>query len=294
MALHKNRRIILGALDQAIDFVDCDDVIRGMHDVFLGWDLREATAQDPTPVSATVEKRGKRWHWQSHETYRPRDWDSHPPATALRVLTDVHEAALHWHLAAHPDLLCIHGAAVGFKDGLLLFPARGRSGKSTLSAHLAALGHLIFGDDVLSLRNGEGLARGLAQGLAMGFAPRLRTPLPQITSDQVRQYIKQHSGPSGDGWVYLKPDPGKLAPLGATAPINALILLRRDDGAKVKLEDARTADILRCLVAENIIRTKPLPDIFENLHELSRHLPKHWLTYSDPFEAAAFLSQEFG
>jgi hypothetical protein len=276
------RFITLGAVNRSIAFSDCDGVIAGMQTIFNGWGITESSSVN---LAATVVKTKQGWSWTEHDTYKPRHWDSHPPQTELRVLTDVHEAALHWYLNANPELLCIHGAAVRMGKSLILFPARGRSGKSVLAAHLAFLGHDIFGDDVLAIKNGE--------GLAMGFLPRLRTPLPATISKSVKLYIDHHQGPAGGGWQYLKARQGKAVRLGEIAPLNALVLLRREENADANLSEARTADVLKAIVSENIIRTRPLLDIFDELHALCVDIPKYWLTFSDPLKAAKLLEDQF-
>jgi hypothetical protein len=281
--LTATRLLTFGTIYRAVEFLNCDNIIDGLHTIFRGWDISEGATN--APIAAMVAKVETGWTWTSHGTYRPRDWDRVPPRTEVRVMTDVHEAALYWYLAANPDLLCLHGGAAKIGKGLVCFPAQGRAGKSTLIANLAALGQTVFADDVLGLDQG--------QAFALGFLPRLRTPLAPNLTAKVRSYISNHKGPEGGGWLYLNPDQTNIASLGEKAPFSAFILLRRTEASKPKLEEARTADILHALIKENIIRTLPMETIFDRLHEMAQAHPKYLLTYSAPEPAARYLIEKF-
>ncbi|MFN4143552.1 hypothetical protein [Aestuariivirga sp.] len=216
---------------------------------------------------------------------KARDWDTIPPRTAIRVITDVHDAAIYWYLAENPELLCLHGAAVRIGGSLVCFPARGRTGKSTLVACLAARGLDIFADDVLGLDG--------ATGIGLGFLPRLRAPLAPTFSDATLGFIASHQGPADASWIYLDPGP-RMAPFGSHAPITAFVLLERREDATPTLSPARTADVLRHLIAENIIRQLPMNVIFDRLHALALSAERHVLRYSDPQDAAQLLAERFG
>ena len=56
------------------------------------------------------------------------------------------------YIAAAPSLLCLHGAAAEFAGRLVVFPTPYRSGKSTLTAYLAAAGVRVYADDILPSR----------------------------------------------------------------------------------------------------------------------------------------------
>ncbi len=283
------QRVIFGKTGWAVDFDGCEDVVAGLPGVFKGWGIKTGTPQNlrtPKP-RARISRQLEGWHWQEIGAPKARDWDAIPPRSAMRVITDIHDAAIYWYLDDNPQLLCLHGAAAKMGSSLVCFPARGRTGKSTLAANLAALGHRIFSDDVIGLE-----AKG-HRGRALGFMPRLRSPLPPNTAAVVRKYIEGHQGMASDGWIYLKPGSAQIAGLGETAKIRAIILLERSDTGRPKLEAVNTASILKPLIAENIIRKLPMPRIFDQLHDLASDSERYLMRYSDPFAAAKFLTKAF-
>jgi hypothetical protein len=283
------QRVVFGKTGWAVDFDGCEDVVAGVLSVFKGWDISVGAPQElrTWKPRALISRNPQGWHWQEIGAPKARDWDAIPPRSAMRVITDVHEAAIHWYLDDNPQLLCLHGAAAKIGSGLVCFPARGRAGKSTLIANLAALGHKIFSDDVIGFE-----AKG-NRGRALGFMPRLRSPLPPNTAPDARKYIEDHKGLASDGWIYLRPGSRQIANLGETARIKAVILLERMDQGSSELESINTAPILKLLIAENIIRKLPMPQIFDRLHRLSITCQRYIMRYSDPLEAAQFLTKTF-
>ena len=283
------QRLVFGSTGWTVDFTGCEDVVAGIPHVFRGWDLKIGRPSDfpKAKPRAVISRRGAGWHWRELGAPKAREWDPIPPKTPMRVLTDVHDAAIYWYLADNPELLCLHGAAVKIGGGLVCFPARGRTGKSTLIANLAALGHKVFCDDVL------GLAPPRERGVSLGLMPRLRVPLAPNLAVEVRDFIVAHQGPVDHQWLYMKLKPGQIAGLGDSAPIQAFVILERRDAGQPEMSEAGTAEILKELIAENIIRELPMPQIFERLHRLARTRRKFRLRYSDPGAAARFLGETF-
>lgn len=283
------QRLVFGATGWALDFADCEAIVAELPNVFRGWKIAAGHPTDfpGTRPRGTISRRGEGWHWQEQGAPRARSWDRVPPKTPMRVITDVHEAAIAWFLADHPDYLCLHGAAVKIGGGLVCFPAKGRAGKSTLIATLAAHGHKVFCDDVL------GLSPPSQRGVALGLEPRLRVPLAPNLAPEMRQFIAAHSGPTDASWNYLHLGSGQLAPLGESAAIKAFVLLERTEGGNAELTAATAAEVLKNVIAENIIRKLPMDVIFERLHKLARGKPRYRLRYSDPEEAARLLAKVF-
>lgn len=283
------QRVVFGKTGWAIDFEGCEDIVAGMLCVFKGWDIKTGTPQElrTSKPRARISRHPQGWHWQEMGAPKAREWDAVPPRSTMRVITDIHDAAVYWYLDDNPQLLCLHGGAAKIGSGLVCFPARGRTGKSTLIANLAALGNRIFSDDVIGLE-----AKG-NRGRALGFMPRLRSPLPPNTAANVRKYIDDHQALASSGWIYLRPGPRQIAGLGETAKIKAIILLERMDQGSPELEPVNTAPILKFLIKENIIRKLPMPQIFDQLHRLSNDSQRYRLRYSDPLEAAQFLTKMF-
>ena len=283
------QRVVFRKTGWAIDFEGCEDVVAGMACVFKGWDIKTGTSQElrKSKPRARISRHQEGWHWQEMGAPKARVWDAAPPRSAMRVITDVHDAAIYWYLDENPQLLCLHGGAAKIGSGLVCFPARGRTGKSTLIANLAALGNRIFSDDVIGLE-----AKG-NRGRALGFMPRLRSPLQANTAPDVRKYIDDHQALASSGWIYLRPGPRQIAGLGETAKIKAIILLERMDHGGPELEPVAIAPVLKFLISENIIRKLPMPQIFDQLYRLSNESLRYRLRYSDPLKAAQFLTKMF-
>ncbi|WP_373506221.1 hypothetical protein [Aestuariivirga sp.] len=282
------QRLVFGKTGWAIDFEDCADIVDGVKAVMRGWNLKSGppSIHSRHAPRARISHHDQRWHWTELGAPKARDWDRIPPRTPMRVITDVHDAAIHWYLAHHPGLLCLHGAAARIGRTLVCFPARGFTGKSTLMACLAAQGHRIFADDVLGL---EGRT-----GIGLGFLPRLRATLPAHLTARTRSYIASHQGPADEDWIYLDPGPELMAPLGTRARVGSIVLLERRDEGRTQLSLARTVDVLKPLIAENITRKQPMTQIFEQLHALAKPSGNLVLRYSDPDSAARLLGKHFG
>lgn len=283
------QRVVFGKTGWAIDFSRCEDVVAGLQCVFNGWDIGVGfPAEFPDhQLRAIIRRTTRGWHWQELGFPKARDWDLIPPQSVMRVITDVHDAAIYWHLDDNPHLLCLHGGAVILGSSLVCFPARGRAGKSTLVASFAAIGRKIYADDVLALEAGGN------RGRALGFMPRLRAPLPGNIDSEVRHYINQHLGPASHGWIYLRPKPRQMAAFGEVSKIGAFVLLERQEHGDPELEPLNTAAILKILIAENIIRKLPMSEIFDRLHLLASQSKRYTLRYSSPLAAAKFLSAKF-
>ena len=69
--------------------------------------------------------------------------------------------------------------------------------------------------------------------------------------------------------------------------------MRRRDTGSPELIEVGTAEVLKELIAENIIRKLPMPVIFDRLHRLATTRRKYRLRYSDSGEAARFLVETF-
>ncbi len=283
------QRLVFGSTGWAMDFVNCEDILARLPEVYQGWNLKVGSVSDfpGNRPRGIITRRANGWHWQERGAAKARDWDLIPPRTPMRVITDVHDAAIYWFLDDHPDHLCLHGGAVKIGGGLVCFPARGRTGKSTLVAALAAHGHKIFCDDVL------GLAPPAERGVSLGLQPRLRVPLAPNLSRPVKAFIKSHSGPVDGSWHYLKLGPTHIAGLGESAPIKSFVIPERRDSGKAQLTEAGTAEVLKDLIAENIIRQLPMAEIFDRLHRLASSRRKYRLRYSNPGEAARLLAKTF-
>jgi hypothetical protein len=186
------------------------------------------------------------------------------------------------------DLLLLHAGAATIAGKLIVFPAEGNIGKSTLTAVLAAKGCTIFSDDVLPLS----LERGT--GSALGIAPRPRLPLPKSLSAGTRAFIENHIGLGNDSFAYLaltfRDRPSLLAPCGAELPIGAFVIPDRIDGLrKPELTAASGAETMAQLIGQRIGKQQSPREMVEKLAALIGRVPCLRLSYASVEEAADFL-----
>ena len=191
-------------------------------------------------------------------------------------------------IRSRSDLLCLHAAGIEFAGRLVVFPSQRRSGKSTLSAALARLGHAIYSDDFLPIAHEPGTKTLL--GLANGIAPRLRLPLPQGVSDAFRSFVETDSGPSNRQYKYITDCP--IPAHGAQLPIGAIVLLdRRDIPEPAKLEPLSEAEAISALILQNFARQMHGAEILRALAAMAHDLPLYRLVFSDVEDAAAMLHE---
>jgi len=260
----------------------CDELKSVLESIVHGWKIREVDAGDAPAPAITVTRTKTGYSRTSEWLSQPAVYTDKVNATC-DLLVDVFKC----YLADNPSLLCLHGAAVSFGDGLILFPSSYNAGKSTLSVHLAALGARIYADDVLYiLEDGN-------QGMATGVQPRLRLPLPENTSKAFLDFISARKGTASDRFLYLKPDSDELARYGEKAPVKVMIELERDQAKEMALKPAGTGDILKRTIMQNFSHEIPALETLERLHKLVNNADCYTLTYNDSDLAARYLKETF-
>ncbi len=191
------------------------------------------------------------------------------------------------YILANPDLICLHAAAVKFEGGLVVLPASGKAGKSTMAVHCAAAGAKLFTDDVLPVRDGVGL------GVALGVAPRLRLPLPGNATEGFRAFLGARDvlGDAYGRFVGLRP--GEIAAFGETAPIGAIVLLDRKEEGAPSLASIGKSEALRDLVGRNFTRSIGAEERLSRLLRIAGAAPCYRLRYA-ACEPAIPLLREVG
>lgn len=208
----------------------------------------------------------------------------HPVNAVCDLVVDL----VHAFLADNPDRLCLHCAAVESRAGLVLLAGTYGQGKSTLAAHLAMEGARLYTDDVLPLEPGTGY------GMALGILPRLRLPLPETAAAPFRAFAERHAGPASDRSFYLDLPDDRLAPFGATAPVNGIVVLDRRDDARPAMESIGTSEALKAIVLRNFARQGSALDILDRLHAVVARAERLRLTYTGADAAAHLLIDRFG
>jgi len=169
----------------------------------------------------------------------------------------------------------------------VIFPSQFRAGKSTLLARLAASGVPVFADDVLPI------SRASRQGIALGVAPRLRLPLPKSVSVDFRRFVRTHSGPSDDHYLYLDLPSEILIRHGRKMSIAACVLLDRRSGGKAQIVPTPKSLGLQRAIRQNFAHSVPAAGIADCLHDLVTSIPCYILRYSSLDEAASLLQDVF-
>lgn len=250
--------------------------------VLSGWPYTTATQCDGRPfVTLKPDTKG---FWQltlDAADGPPRRWD------AVNVICDL-VAEMAWErLRSDPALLSIHAAGVAFAGRLVVFPNARRAGKSTLTASLAHLGHQIYTDDFLPLRNDA--QSGQIVGIANGVAPRIRLPLPEDFSQNLQHWVAADTGPANRQYKYLCG--ADIAKGGATMPLGAMIILERQSTPVApSLEQISRADALASLITQNFARAQVSGAILTLLQSVTDQLPVYRLVYHCGDAAAAFLT----
>ena len=274
--------------DAPIAVEGCPEVLDHLRRVLPFWPFEELDhAETDAEPFLTIRHSENRYHLTS------------PYLDAPKVIRDAVDVAcsVAAQLAqsgnrAHPDWLCCHTAAVEFSGQLVMLPAIHKTGKSTLTACLAAMDHRIFTDDYLPISVDDA---GLIHGISSGIAPRLRLPVPEDFSDTLKAYFAAHMAVKGWQYGYLSMTPETLGKRGDRRPIGAVVLLDRDTEGNTltSIEPASQADVLRRLIIQNFAREGNAARALKILHFISDTVPLYSLRYSNAEDAAKTLSAYF-
>ncbi|WP_136246984.1 PqqD family peptide modification chaperone [Halomonas borealis] len=183
-------------------------------------------------------------------------------------------------LAARPEAVGLHAAAVEVDGRLVVFPATHRAGKSLLCASFAAAGYRVFADDVLLLMPD-------GQGMALGIAPRLRLPLPEGLPAELMDFLAAHLGVRDARYGYLTPGAGRLAAHGERRPIAAIVMPDRQPGLEApSLTPLSSGKGLMRLLAQCLAGDDRDPAArLERLLPILRERPCRLLRYDQPLAA---------
>jgi hypothetical protein len=129
--------------------------------------------------------------------------------------------------------------------------------------------------------------------MSLGIAPRLRLPLPPSASPGVRDFLDGHVAATNRNYLYLRLPPETRPAFGRSAPIGAIVLLDRRDGAPASLQPASRGDGLETLVLQRLWDGIDAADTLRRLRSLIERTPCFRLVYSDLDEACATLRERF-
>lgn len=284
----RTRELVLGPLSAPVRFTDCEELIEAVRAILPGWTLEDVTgAGGPRPI-LRMRRTRKGYRRVSRWKNRPSLVREKIRSTVVGALCGFHFELIDWYAEEHPDELCLHAAAARFGEGLVVFPALARAGKSVLTVTLASQGVRIYGDDVVPI---DVRTR---RGVALGIVPRLRPPLPLDLSPRLRAFVRAHAGPGFRNRLYVTVPPASLAPLGETAPVHGIVLLERGDEGPARIEEVDPAEALETLILQNFSLETPTDRVLDALHAVVLGARCRRVRYRRSEEAAALLHAEFG
>lgn len=270
-------------LRNVIAIQECNELLPIISKVFRDWNSEIVDVEHyPEPASIVLA---------SHQGgyLRSSRWLEEPVfhADALDAVCDFSVDFFHAYVADNPGVLCLHAAAVRLGDGLMVFPAFYKSGKSLFSAHLAWLGVELFTDDALPLTPHDNM------GVAMGVCPRLRLPLPENVDEEFRAFVHQNIAQINQQYCYLQLGHENLAKWGTTEKIGAITLLNRVDSQPAFLEEIASSDAMKELILRNFARQNKAIDIVDRFMKIAATAKCYRLTFSDLREAGEMLIDKF-
>ena len=243
-----------------------------------------------SPALSLVAPQGKE-RFRVYSAYTEDPLDDLPEASAVcAVIADLAQAATE--AQDNGPQIGLHSGAVALMGRLVVLTGTHRAGKSTLVARMTAEPDVrVFCDDVLALLppdNGKG-----AQGRALGIAPRLRLPLPDSATEAFHNHVSLNLGPVDDRYGYILPD--TLAPHGSTAPLCAVVMLDRRQGAgRAGFHQMAPEDALHLIVRQSITGYQDAETAFSAVDRILSGLPVLHLVYDDLEEAVVLLRHAFG
>lgn len=254
-----------------------------LRTVMPGWNIdADATRQD-APASATVVGR------DPDGAYRFQSWWSDTPLTQLGragatcgAVADI----VQGYLDSRPGIFGLHCGAVQVHGHLVAFTGPYRAGKTTLVARLGTEpGSALFCDDILPI-DADGSA------IALGIKPRLRLPLPPGLSNAFERHVFRNLCVEDDRYGFVGTP--NQAPLGTRAPLAAMIVLCRHDGAHARFHELATAEAAGFLIRQNIADPGDAGAHYERVAEMAKNLVCLTLVYSDLEEAVTLIRDTFG
>jgi hypothetical protein len=286
-------------LDPIVSITDDGRLMATLEEVMLGWNFVPAVLQAAMPAEDMGEDtrhnaepviwigQGEKGWTCSGENFKEPVTYKDPVATACSLIAAIYKA----HTFADLEGLYMHAAGVragaGSDDGLILLIGHYRAGKSVVTTACAAAGLQVFSDDIIPLDPDGSIAR------APGLAIRLRLPLPDVFATSTRKFIKTHRIAASKRYLYIRPPPNLLARSDETAPIRAVVSLRRTEGASAQLSRLAPGDALNEIIRRNFARELPAGRILDALGRLIDTVPCLSLAYDSAEDAAALLRDGF-
>lgn len=269
-------------MSRPISLIGCGELKQMITAVLRGWEIREVANGGSPPPIIEIGKNDKGYCRKSPWLDEPAVFRDGVDA-ACDFLVDL----IRYYISDGTPQMCLHCAAVAFKSGLVIFPSAYEAGKSTMAVHLAAHGVRLFADDVLPLENANN------NGIAPGILPRLRLPLAEDAGRTFLDFVAGRQGLQNDHFLYVDLKENELAPLGTTAPISHIVILKRDPKGKTELVPMKKSEALRDAVMRNFSGDIPAIRILDRLHDIVESARCYTLHYTSGDDGALMLRDAF-
>jgi len=266
-----------------VAFINSESLYPYLQAILRDWGIDRIEPDEDRPPVINIQKTEAGFERRSKWLSKPAVFTD-PVDAACDLVVDL----IHAHVADHKNMLCLHCAAVEFKQGLVVFPNTYRAGKSILSLKLVESGERLFTDDVLPVSN-QGDA-----GLALGILPRLRLPLPNPISSKFVKFVENRYGPQNDRYLYVRLGLNEQAALGTTAPIHGITILQREKNAEPQFLKVKKSTVVKDMILRNFARQNPGIEIVDRLYSVVENAACYRLQYDNLEQASNLLKEVFG
>jgi len=201
-------------------------------------------------------------------------------------------------LEAQPELLVLHAAALQVRNAGILLAGPSRAGKTTTSAHLAARGHGLLGDEMTVIRMSNAEVLPLRRSVSLRAGPRA----PELSALLARHAVRETQVAGG------KTEPiriDKLFPGSQARPVrlsgafflNGFAAAPAATPFRLSLKDANVFDYLAAndiaLVSWGLTPARRALRLLALKHMLTQ-LPCWRLTVGQPAETAELIERTMG
>ena len=283
----------LDGIEQPLRFKETGELVDVLDAVLRGWSMTRLDAC--SDVAMIQISKGPQGYERRSPWIEPGAAVVHtdPVDAVCDLLLDLQHAFIEASASRNGDaMLTLHAAGVrmGMAENaeLVVFPSTHASGKSLLTTALGAAGHRVFADDQLPI-----IAGTPTLGVSPGFLPRVRRPLPAILDAGLVDFIRSHAGPISDQFRYVDLSIEAMAPRGEKAPIKAVVLLDRRDGATPSLSPAGESAVLKACILQSFGRKLGALEVLDHLHAMIKGIAWYTLSYGDAQGAVAVLEEAF-
>ena len=255
-----------------------------------GWPTTVVAGDNATLVPDITVQRLARGY-ALHGTHLPE----HPMLVADRfeAADTLRSGLVIYFMDQDQDFFQIHASGAVLGGGVVAFLGDSMAGKSSMAMHLAALGRRIYSDDRLMLQASDAhAAAGRASCVGLALSPKLRLPLPPDAGEDFVAFVDRRTSLVRSGKCHLTLLPDELAAHGETAPLKALVLLRRGADRPLRLTEGQRGPIIQALLSRSMAPRLKSEVLLRRVRLLAQQIPCYGLEYASSLEAARLIVSE--